>query len=230
MTTVDQVLDRARSQIGVKEHPPGSNRTPYSDWYGVNGPWCAMFVSWCAYMEGLALPASTSKGFAYTPAGAAWFQKRGRWTATPAKGHVVFFNFPGDHVDRISHVGFVEEVQSDGTILTIEGNTDERGGRTGGQVMRKLRRVGIIGYGVPDYGRPSPDRSPPWPGRLLKVGVKDHDVKLVQARLVQLGVAKLDVDGEFGPLTEAAVKQFQRRKGLEVDGQVGPLTWTALWS
>jgi peptidoglycan hydrolase-like protein with peptidoglycan-binding domain len=55
-------------------------------------------------------------------------------------------------------------------------------------------------------------------------------VKLVQARLVQLGVAKLDVDGEFGPLTEAAVKQFQRRKGLEVDGQVGPLTWTALWS
>jgi peptidoglycan hydrolase-like protein with peptidoglycan-binding domain len=36
------------------------------------------------------------------------------------------------------------------------------------------------------------------------------------------------VDGAFGPLTEAAVKEFQQGAGLTVDGIVGPLTWAAL--
>jgi hypothetical protein len=144
----------------------------------------------------------------------------------------VFFDFPGDHVNRISHVGFVEEVRGDGSIVTIEGNTDERGGRTGGQVMRKLRRVGIAGYGIPGYGKGKValDRSPQWHGNILRKGAKGPDVKIVQARLVQLKVASLDVDGEFGPLTEAAVKKFQSAHKLEVDGEVGPITWKALWS
>src|SRR6266516_2610541 len=75
----DRVLSRARSQLGIHEDPFGSNRTPYSEWYGLIGPWCAMFVSWCFFNEGLPLPASTSKGFAYTPSGAAWFQRLNRW-------------------------------------------------------------------------------------------------------------------------------------------------------
>ena len=36
------------------------------------------------------------------------------------------------------------------------------------------------------------------------------------------------MDGIFGPKTEAAVKSFQRGKGLTVDGIVGPRTWAAL--
>ena len=40
-----------------------------------------------------------------------------------------------------------------------------------------------------------------------------------------LGVAS---DGEFGPLTRRAVRQFQRAHGLEVDGVIGPLTRAAL--
>ena len=234
MTTVKQVLDRARSQIGVKEHPAGSNRTPYGDWYGLTGPWCAMFVSWCTHKEGLALSATTSKGFAYTPSGAAWFKRRQRWTTRPRAGHIVFFNFPGDSVNRISHVGIVESVRPDGSIVTIEGNTDERGGRTGGKVMRKVRRVGIVGYGIPDYDgagpRPAASASPAFPGRMLGLGARGPSVRLVQGRLVQLKVARLAVDGDFGPMTQAAVKKFQQARRLEVDGVVGPRTWKALWS
>lgn len=36
------------------------------------------------------------------------------------------------------------------------------------------------------------------------------------------------VDGIFGPLTEAAVKSFQRYKGLSASGQVNVNTWAAL--
>ena len=38
----------------------------------------------------------------------------------------------------------------------------------------------------------------------------------------------LDVDGDFGPRTELAVKEFQRRVGLKVDGEVGAQTGAAL--
>jgi hypothetical protein len=34
----------------------------------------------------------------------------------------------------------------------------------------------------------------------------------------------LAVDGDFGPMTESAVKLFQSRSGLDPDGEVGPLT------
>ena len=38
----------------------------------------------------------------------------------------------------------------------------------------------------------------------------------------------LVVDGDFGPATENAIKQFQQGAGLTVDGIVGPHTWQAL--
>jgi len=148
MATVDAVLNLARSQLGVYEKPDNSNRTPYSEWYGLIGPWCAMFVSWVFYHAGLPLPASTAKGFSYTPSGAAWFQRRGRWTRVPRPGYVVFFDWPDDGVNRISHVGIVESVRADGAVVTIEGNT---GSAHGGMVMRRVRRTGIVGYGIPDY-------------------------------------------------------------------------------
>lgn len=38
----------------------------------------------------------------------------------------------------------------------------------------------------------------------------------------------IDADGFFGPVTEAAVRAFQRRRDLVPDGIVGPKTWRAL--
>lgn len=53
-------------------------------------------------------------------------------------------------------------------------------------------------------------------------GLKGTIVKWVQRRV---GVSD---DGDFGPVTEAAVKKFQAGHGLVDDGVVGPATFAWL--
>ena len=57
---------------------------------------------------------------------------------------------------------------------------------------------------------------------VLKLGNRGNEVKLLQEKL------NLKADGIFGPLTEEAVKDFQRSNGLEVDGIVGTNTLSKL--
>lgn len=62
-----------------------------------------------------------------------------------------------------------------------------------------------------------------------KTGSKGDEIRKIQEKLKSGGFYKGPVDGDFGGGTEAAVKTFQRSKGLGVDGVVGPLTWKALF-
>ena len=50
----------------------------------------------------------------------------------------------------------------------------------------------------------------------------------VQQLLQRAGVPTGPIDGDFGPMTAAAVRRFQSARGLPVDGMVGPRTWAAL--
>jgi len=229
----ERILARARSQLGKHEDPFGSNRTAYTKWYGLVGPWCAMFVSWCFFNEGLPLPASTARGFAYTPVGAAWFARQKRWTRRPEVGAVIFFDFPGDGVDRISHVGIVETVNADGSVTCLEGNTNAPGGRTGGMVMRHRRFGGsIVGYGLPNYGAKvaPPDEDPPdsSAGNAVRQSDQGPEVARWQRQLNDATDSRLDVDGEFGPETLASTKAFQRAAGLEPNGEVTVQTRRAM--
>jgi CHAP domain/Putative peptidoglycan binding domain len=66
-------------------------------------------------------------------------------------------------------------------------------------------------------------------------------VRAIQTRLAELkipessGLKKLEIDGDFGPATEEAVRLFQAQsvdatgKPLEIDGKVGPMTWSVLF-
>lgn len=62
---------------------------------------------------------------------------------------------------------------------------------------------------------------------MLMLGSKGQAVRDLQAALNRSG-AELYVDGDFGPVTEAAVIEFQRRAGLVVDGIAGSKTQQAL--
>lgn len=65
----------------------------------------------------------------------------------------------------------------------------------------------------------------PWP--LARQGDHDHPVRTLQDLLRERGHT-VTVDGDFGPLTDQAVRAFQQSKNLSVDGVVGPKTWGAL--
>ncbi|WP_427921824.1 peptidoglycan-binding protein [Streptomyces sp. cg40] len=62
----------------------------------------------------------------------------------------------------------------------------------------------------------------------LAVGSNGPAVAEAQCLLRRAGISPGGIDGMFGPLTEHAVKAFQKRAGLDVDGMVGPHTWKAL--
>ena len=100
-------------------------------------------------------------------------------------------------------------------------------------VFRKERRIGIVGYGRPDYnGKPDqPETEFPvkaWFGK----GDKGADIRRWQIDLnnwvKNLKNApfsfKVVVDGTFGDDTEKATKKFQKHYDLDVDGRVGKRT------
>jgi uncharacterized protein (TIGR02594 family) len=63
--------------------------------------------------------------------------------------------------------------------------------------------------------------------RIVTFGSPKTVVREVQRALIATG-AVLVVDGEFGPITESAVKRFQGSEELNVVGYVGPKTAAAL--
>ena len=60
-------------------------------------------------------------------------------------------------------------------------------------------------------------------GQMLRRGASGEGVRELQQELNRRGF-RLEEDGQFGPLTEAAVRQFQRSNNAQVDGVVGPET------
>lgn len=65
----------------------------------------------------------------------------------------------------------------------------------------------------------------PWP--IIRQSDRAQSVRDLQHLLRARGHA-LAVDGIFGPVTEAAVREFQENASLDVDGVVGPNTWRAV--
>jgi hypothetical protein len=162
--SANDALRLAISQVGVTEDANGGG-TIYQKWFvsspwavrGVqrdggsvgdyaNANWCDMFISWIGNQLGV-------KGIgadAFTPTHAQWFKDQGRWGGTPRPGAVVFFSWSGGKsIDDIEHVGMVIRDNHDGTIQTVEGNTDDA-------VKIRTRDVStVVGYGYPQYAPPA---------------------------------------------------------------------------
>jgi hypothetical protein len=252
--SVEAIIEIAKKEVGTIEGPK-DNETKYGAWMKVNfQPWCQSFVSWCAHTAGVAkFPKSAS-----TVAASDEFKKQGRWADArnddPTPGDWIYFDFPDDGVNRISHVGLCIKNNGDGTIQVIEGNTSgtaKGDQRNGGMCVEKTRAYvknkrgilnAVVGWGRPVYAgeenapllskaglvteapAAKAKKAAPAAFKPLKNGSKGQAVKNVQTLL------GLKADGDFGSGTEKAVKAFQSSNKLTQTGIVDAITFKALKS
>ena len=63
-------------------------------------------------------------------------------------------------------------------------------------------------------------------GPTLALGATGPDVSRLQRLFVEMKLLDYHgIDGDFGPMTEAAVRAYQGDRGVPFDGIVGDLTW-----
>jgi peptidoglycan hydrolase-like protein with peptidoglycan-binding domain len=214
MGSVEGMLSAARSLLGTGENPPGSNHNFITTWYGFDGAWCDMAVTYAAgHSDNLA---ACMGRHAWTVEHAKAFQSAGRWhygLGGIRAGDIVFFDWSGGGtINGIDHIGVVEAVHSNGTITTLEGNTSN-------VFARRVRRSSIVGYGRPAYGNAA--QMPSSNGTLVR-GSTGTGVRTLQANLNKVMGSGLTLDGSFGPATETALRAFQSKYKLIVDGIYGP--------
>lgn len=141
----ERILDLARAELGTRE--TGENRgavRKYQSYFGRGvEPYCADFVSYISTRAGKPL------NIAYTPYLENHLKESGRWKgrSNPQPGDIVMFDLNRD--GRADHTGFVERVNPDGTVTTLEGNTSNPNG-PGEGVFRQRRSMNVIrGFGTP---------------------------------------------------------------------------------
>jgi hypothetical protein len=237
--TVARIIEVAKAEVGTIEGPK-DNETKYGKWTGMNfQPWCQSFVSWCAFTSGLDVkkyPKSAS-----TVAASDFFKKNNRWADArnddPTPGDWIYFDFPEDGVNRISHVGICIKNNGNGTIQVIEGNTSgtaKGDQRNGGMCVEKTRAYvkdnklklinGIVGWGRPVYV--GEENLP----LLSKVGSSDAPVAKTPA--TKKPVATKSPAAAFTPLKKGAkganVKKVQTALKLKADGIFGDGTEKAV--
>ncbi len=161
MTNRELIIDFAKSLVGVKESPKGSNKVIFNEWYG-NGAikgkwaWCGTFISYVYYFAGCALEKiDTIEGFHYVPSAQNHFRRTKQNVLKPNQGDIIFYDFNGGLPD---HCGIFYKWVTKDKFLAIEGNTspDEKGSQSnGGQVCIKLRHIkSVTSFASPDVLNP----------------------------------------------------------------------------
>ena len=240
--TAARIIEVAKAEVGTIEGPK-DNETKYGKWTGMNfQPWCQSFVSWCAFTSGL--DAKKYPKSASTVAASDWFKKNNRWADArnddPTPGDWIYFDFPEDGVNRISHVGICIKNNGNGTIQVVEGNTSgtaKGDQRNGGMCVEKTRAYvkdnklklinGVVGWGRPVYVG---EESLPL---LSKVGSTDAPAAkapAVKKPTTSAPVAK--APAAFTPFKKGAkgpkVKKVQTALKLKADGIFGDGTEKAV--
>jgi len=140
--------------------------------------------------------------------------------------------------DYLRRPGFVEPLAAkfcNGTTVTCEGLSQwgsqnlAQQGLNSTQILRNY-------YGNVEIVNNAPVRGiqSSYPGSALRVGSSGPEVVVIQTELNRIAqnypaIPKIpEIDGIYGPRTEAAVRKFQEIFDLTVDGVVGRATWYEL--
>jgi hypothetical protein len=150
------IVKLAESQFGQGEHPVGSNCTKY----GPCEEWCSLFVAWVWQHAGVPLPGAPAD-YGYSGSLYTWVREHHGpilpATARPSPGDAVFY---GNGPSKSAHVGIVTQVLTDGRIVTVEGNYENKVSRVGPFPSARPvgERTAIYGYAQPPAAAPAEAR------------------------------------------------------------------------
>ena len=229
------------------------NKNGYA-WCDVFVDWC--FYKAFGAEEGQRIQCQTGDLGAACIYSAQYYMMQGRYDQTPRPGDQVFFNVNGQigHTGIVievseTHIIVVEGNSGDQVKKLIYNRSSSIIAGYGHPKYDEMA-TGVIGK-LPDAATPKESASseepflhPPASSEateiirlpLLKLGAVSNAVKNAQALLIRHGYAcggriiagRENPDGEFGPVTEKAVKSFQHLKKLKADGEIGAETWEKL--
>lgn len=153
MASASDIIKLARTQIGVKENPKGSNKVIYNtEYYGreVSGspyPWCCAFLWWLFNTAGVPELFYGGKKTASCTTLMNYYKGVGQFSTVPKIGALAFYNWGKGSIAY--HIGIVTATTSTG-IKAIEGNTAIGNDSNGGEVMERTRTFDqIIGFAYP---------------------------------------------------------------------------------
>ncbi len=143
---VAKIISICKTQLGVKEFPPNSNKVIYNDWfyntknYTSDKSWCGTFVSWVFFTAGLSLGViDYTRGFAGCPFAVKNISKWGKIVTIPKMGDIVFYDWDGNGI--FDHTGIFEtDLNKTALFKAYEGNTSLSNNSNGGEVMLRADR------------------------------------------------------------------------------------------
>lgn len=157
-----ELIAVAGDEVGYKEKKSNSNLddftanagnknyTKYGQWYGSNpAPWCAIFVSWCAYMTEIStdiIPKyenCTTGMDTFKNRGCFYYSSANGGSYTPKIGDIFF---TGTSKTSSSHTGIVTGVSSS-QITVISGNYSDMVA----EHTYKLTDSSLVGFASPNY-------------------------------------------------------------------------------
>jgi cell wall-associated NlpC family hydrolase len=114
------VVHAARTQLGVRENPPGSNRNPY----GPTAAWCSSFATAMWRKAGVKIPILPFSGdvFHWGERNGHAYGKHSLHEARP--GDVLIFGTGPQNTTTSTHIGIVEKVEGN-RVTMIEGNSGD---------------------------------------------------------------------------------------------------------
>ncbi len=208
-------------------------------------PWCAAFVGTCLRLSGYRSSGSL---------GARSYQKFGQdLKQQPRRGCIVVF-WRGDPKAATGHVAFYDRDDGD-QVLVLGGNQGDEVTTRGFPKSRVLAYrwptetaplpsdttlpniltidpadapPHLVGVGTVASAGDVSVRRPPRATDVLSEGSEGPEVRALQTALSARNFQVGPIDGEFGPLTRAAVAAFQTVQGLPVNGNADDATMQAL--
>jgi hypothetical protein len=234
-----------QSWVGIKEGSAGhkeilaiyNSQKPLPRGYKMTtkDAWCAATTTAVAvklgYTDIIPCECSCAKLIEKAKAMGIWIEDE---SITPTPGMLCIYDWDdngrGDNKGAPEHVGMVEKV-SRGEFVVVEGNYSN-------SVKRRTLKVNgryIRGFIAPKYDAEKPASKPAVKTcnvvlPVLKKGAEGAEVKALQSLLIanKCPCGSAGADGDFGPATDTAVRNYQKLKRLTQDGIVGAATWGSL--